>query len=787
MGKISLLESRFSRCLMLLACLFFMDSLSALENIKPVSSRSPFFVDKVEVTPGGKLMLHPKLPYFDGLPDGEYNLVMNFPESLALSHRQVVCADFISRIDSITETANEIVTDGVKRREIYYKPDLALAVDGIALQLCYKNVNGNAYIPGINFYGTFDWKRFYKEIQVPEDNIGMTPLLLKWDYGSAQSGTLFFRSFQIKEADGRKIVYKFHSDSPIVIKLGKGQSTYWLSRDPAKASEEGGDDIKWLNLIPGKKYIIECEAKGDGIKSQSGTSIKDALIKKVCYARTFIFDIDSNISLPDKLLWRIEGKNGKVFEKGELSLIPAMERIAPKTIDTSVWICETELHKESLAIQQLYIGKFYQWGLNTIEPQIEPYSNPTYPRKLTEKDLSSIATREAKRLGMRVRNRLYFYYRGSSKYCEIHPESASVTVNDKRGRPDICITYMLDGGKYDIPETSVKGGKENPWLSYYYEMIKESTRLNHLDGVFWDFEINAAPFIKSLPNKDGSRRWGAPCMCGRCMRAFKDYANLDHMPTVEECVGKLYDKWVDFRCRQNVRFWQICAQAAKEGNPDATFAIYSGRANDYSREAYGVDWIMAAPFLDFAMQREWCPIPKSYPDSFRTALQKGMPEKQAPPKMLYQLHVFPYGDQWYYHPGIENRAYAELSNIKNNIVRTVAVCGSYGWSFTGIWGLDDQLTLPIKKANAILAKYEDYFVNGKKVDNIVKLTRGDVEIATWQLDERMVTFVFNMKAEPQDVVLQMSTKDAEFPVNAHDSYVYEWVNSSKSWYSILFW
>ncbi|MFH1905195.1 MAG: LamG-like jellyroll fold domain-containing protein [bacterium] len=722
-----------------------------IEELFLVGTRSPFFANKIEVEAGGRLMLHPKLPYIEGLPDEEYNLVLNFPDAISLNDLQVLGTDLKDRAPSISET----VVDEEIRRELFYKPDLSMLIDGMELHLLTYNTNGDGmYIPTIKFSGTFDWMTFSREMRVSEDIVGVKPLLLKWDSNPIQTGTLSFASLQIREVDSGLTVFNFHPDEPVVMQLGVGLQAYWLSTET-------------VELIPGRKYMIECQAKGETIVGPDAVlSIKDALTNKVCYTRTLVFDIAPGVSLPDKLLWRIEDNDGQVYEMNELTLVAANARIAPAVTDTSSWICETLLQKETLPVQELYIGKLHSWGLNTIEPDMRV---PAYDAPLTEESLSMPVAQEAKLLGMRVRTYLSFLYRNinSASYLIANPQAAMIDPLGRTSKvPYICPTHYLAEG--------------NPWLNYYLDAIRESVEINDLDGVFYDYEINAAPYRKVGSDNvayppDEPRIWNSPCICERCRTAFQAGIGLDHVPSIDECCEDLYEEWTDFRCCQNIELWSLTSQAAKAGNSNATFAIYSGPPGDYSRQTYGVDWIMAAPYLDFAMQRYFSPIPVQAADGFSSALTMGIPVGQAPPKMLFQLNVFPYSDQWKY--GVDdNRVYAQLLNMKNDIVRTVAICRSFGWSFTGIWGMDDQLTLPIKEANALLAAYEDYFVSGEKVEDLVIVLEGDVETATWQWGTGMVTFVFNRKALVQDVVLKMDDPsiEAAFKVEAYDCHVNEW-------------
>lgn len=742
------------------------------EEVRP-PIKSPFFANKVEIEPGGILMLRPRIPYVDGLASEDYNLVLSLPSWMKPNPLQVCATDQQDKVDSISETAKNVKIDGMDRIEFSYKPDISQALGGMELQFSYqyKDNSNSLYASVMKFSGSFDWKLFKREIQLSEDHVHLVPLLLKWGDNPIQSGTLHFKRLQIKEAGSGETVFDCHPKEPVVMKLSKGQNTCWLSEDPAKiGANTGGDRVK---LKPGGKYIVECLVKGEDIKGQNAISIKDALTKKISYTRTLFFGIDKKISLPDKLLWRMEGKDGKVYGNGTISLIQAKERIAPKVMDASTWICETWLQNEPLAIQKLYVGKLHSWGLNAIEPKMP---EPVYGNPLTDEALSMPVAKEAKRLGMRVRAYLRFLYEKTSAegYLNANPQFAAITPEGKRSsRAPVCPTHYLEKG--------------NPWLKYHLDAIRRSVEVNGLDGVFFDFEINAAPYMKYRPGNiafpaGAPKKWRLLCMCERCRKAFQSSIGLEHAPSVEECSGdSLYEKWIDFRCRQNIELWKMVAQAVKSCNPNTTFAIYSGPAGNYSRQAYGVDWTMDAPYLDFAMQRDYCPFRKKLADEFYATLVKGMPNGKTPPKMFFQLMAFPYSDTWMY-GGDPERFYDELQNMKNHVVRTVAVCHSFGWSFTGIWGMDDQLTLPIKEANSILAKHEDYFVKGEKVENLVNAASGDVEIATWRNGDRKATFVFNMKAQPQDVVLKLEgmkqPAEAKLKVEAHDCYVYEWTAAS---------
>ncbi|NCB47955.1 hypothetical protein EOM81_13210, partial [bacterium] len=207
------------------------------------------------------------------------------------------------------------------------------------------------------------------------------------------------------ESDSGNTIFSFHPPTPLIAKNGE---IHWLSQ-------------KGIKLLSGKNYLIECQAKGEGLQSQHA-SVKDIFAKKVLYARTFVFKVDPHISLPGKLFWQIKG-NGKIYKQGEITLVAPRKRIAPKRLDCSVWLCESSFGAESLPIQRLYVEKLHSWGLNTVEPQM---NMPAYKTPLTKEILVIPSALEAKRLGMRIRAYMHFLYVDGSfaDYLATNPQYA---------------------------------------------------------------------------------------------------------------------------------------------------------------------------------------------------------------------------------------------------------------------------------------------------------------------------------------------------------------------------
>jgi phage tail protein X len=160
--------------------------------------------------------------------------------------------------------------------------------------------------------------------------------------------------------------------------------------------------------------------------------------------------------------------------------------------------------------------------------------------------------------------------------------------------------------------------------------------------------------------------------------------------------------------------------------------------------------------------------------------QEGALINRSSPKILVGLQVVPYGG---FPPAADprperNAVYEQLVNLKNMIIRDVAVAGSYGWSFGGVWGMDDQMTAAIREANATIAAYEQFFVEGEKVENpdFVKLKSGNVTLSTWRKDADVVTFVFNNSSQPQKAVIvkKQDCKEREILIPPYQCVVHQW-------------
>lgn len=724
---------------------------------------SPFWANEIEVNPGEKLMLRPRIIGIDDLPDEQYNLVLSFPEGIKKSELKTNYGDYIRKANCV-ETEKELIIDGSRQTEFKYKLSPQNNKNISPLGLSVELFSGSSLSTEQIFYfnESFQEKEFKKEFIVPGDVIKIKPRL--WKMGNVGcDGNINLYNMKITEAKSGNTIVDF---SPAVPFLFSFRSS--LEADGSFILKEP------LAVKGGEKYIISCRIS---LHLDKKEEMKNVPIFKnqPHYTKLLIFDTDKLLRLPTVLEWRIEDNSGKIFKKGTVVLVSGKTPAIPNTLETSVWCCETHIDKETPEIRELYLQKFRAWGLNRVEIELNRYGI----QYGTSYDLQKLPTEfgeQAARMKFKVRGRSpFFTFLWTQSYLDSHPEVRAI---DYKGDPimgtkgisnriPVCITWLLEGGKFDRVNSGEQGGLNNPLISYYADYIKQSFKVNNIDGLFFDFEMGNGLYQKSKPLRDGSRDWrNVTCVCERCRRSFAAYESLNYIPSVKElCDTGLYEKWINFRCHQNIQTWRIWRNVIKEINKDYTFSIYSNGPSDATKQRYGVNFKEAADTgtINYVMSRVYDSNNK-ISSEFYDSIKNGNS------RTFLQLQVFPYADQ---DPTSLDKA---LPLIKNRILRLVVLGRSYGWAFNGIWCADDQLIKPLREANEIIAKYEDLFVKGEKVDFLVKGNLpANVSFSSWIYPNgKVVTFVFNDNPEEKEIELTFGTEVSKVKTSACNTSIYEW-------------
>jgi hypothetical protein len=156
--------------------------LQALAAAGKTLDESPFWNDEIEITPGKKMLLKPRLIDVEGIAMKEYKLRLELPEGIKKNKTttNIVDAPFIPETElNINDIPGSL--------EVCYKPDLSMAVEGANLYLLFfRNENGHqkgmGYFPIMKFQGSFDWQKINKTIMAPEEALSVLPILWKQSF-----------------------------------------------------------------------------------------------------------------------------------------------------------------------------------------------------------------------------------------------------------------------------------------------------------------------------------------------------------------------------------------------------------------------------------------------------------------------------------------------------------------------------------------------------------------------------------------------------------------------------
>ena len=101
-----------------------------------------------------------------------------------------------------------------------------------------------------------------------------------------------------------------------------------------------------------------------------------------------------------------------------------------------------------------------------------------------------------------------------------------------------------------------------------------------------------------------------------------------------------------------------------------------------------------------------------------------------------------------------------------------AFCEAQGFGIWGFWELDSCDFSEISRAMQDLAKLEDFFISGRRVDALHRLSSSskDVYASTWLLGSKRAVFIENRGKKS---VHQSRSRQASFSYTAHHLAVYE--------------
>ncbi|MFH1904673.1 MAG: carbohydrate binding domain-containing protein [bacterium] len=716
---------------------------------------------RVEYQPGELLLLRPALPEvnMDGVKT--YELTLELPAALRQKEFDLRGFDGQGGVRRQLKKRSHKVTGDTQI--LTFRPDLdryqgikvipgatytfsclakgeGIVGDGFEISGYFRAGTGipiTWYPPYIQFdKGSYDWKPFKVELKAPANAVYLMLIAIKWQRRGAY-GTLYLDDLSLtcdKEPDKN---YMLAGD------IEHAQGMQFPGSMPLKPvpAPKPGNPMNLALCLSGTKDQIDSQ---DSFWLPMPMEPLVINMADVHMLPTQVFEVPADFKGKHAVRWSVL-TDSKVALKGEVMLVPAPDTSGPRQIEFTIWLGETGFENMAHPIQEMYLKRLKRLGLNGIMPTIH---EPAYEVSLDDINFTNWTAQWGRQNGMAVRPYLHFFSLPTAiAYCRQYPEYWAETWKGIK-TPDyrVCLTHGLDGDKYDDKKTGVRGGRANLWLGRLCEAVKRSVKVNDLQGVYWDFEFGAVPVRRVNPKPYDTHSARQVCACLRCRRAFKDYAKLDCIPIAEELVSDTYfERWNDFKCWQHTRVWAHIREAAREVNPEADFRIYSGPPGAYSRQAYGVDWTIAAKVIDVAMSAHTPDNTEQLARSHYAASEAGGRRNPLLMSILINGYSMP-ESVW---------TWPLLPKLANQLMQTVIDWDAMGVALCGVWGFDSQFNASVREASAMFAKYEKLLTTGKHDDKLLSVMPQDVEYAAWQsADGRKIAgFFFNNSGEPLKVTV----------------------------------
>ncbi|MDD2706966.1 MAG: metallophosphoesterase [Verrucomicrobiae bacterium] len=329
-------------------------------------------------------------------------------------------------------------------------------------------------------------------------------------------------------------------------------------------------------------------------------------------------------------------------------------------------------------------------------------------------------------------------YWGISDAKELSNDPQDILIvlrNGKKGMA-ICQTYLI--------ENSMPG-------MVYYEKVRKKfadAYFEGLSGFMHNYEMNWKSDISPTNS----------CFCKRCKDAFAHFSDISigeiNSMTNDEIFEKYKSKWYDFRFWQNAQMQGIFYRAAKSVNPQIKVILASAYLTEKGRDEYPLDIRMCDEFVDehqpqFYWDGTFC---YKVTDLTRRQLKK-------PVVALLCTCCCP------------TEKYALGSRNVRMSALAAASSGCQGISyFTGSSSMDGEYFKAIDEAQDVIAKLEDYFLDGKREDSKGKLDEESLKnqkifLKIFNLNDHYLAVFFNYNATERKVKCRFSLPDGIYDVS----------------------
>jgi hypothetical protein len=334
----------------------------------------------------------------------------------------------------------------------------------------------------------------------------------------------------------------------------------------------------------------------------------------------------------------------------------------------------------------------------------------------------------------------------ATSYLSEHPETGALALDGKPLAGKFCPTWLLspDG--------------EEPRRLMEDELV-ELIKKDGCTAVNWDIEQT----VIGAGSSEQSAR-ACFCLCPRCIDAFRQREKIEASETIDlkAIAGPYRDAWVAFRCQQNADLVGHMRQALKKCGRPVELSVYSGYQSQETRECYGADWALLAPHIDLAIA--------GYGGS-RQALADTRAALGNVPLMggqLYYLFTAPIANPQAEYEKSYMAAGSPTDLWRNYLTQQFIDGGCYGVLIWYTPTMDGGGFYRTSEVAAMIAAYENIFVNGKRCDQRVRVSGMPAQHwAAFEHENQRLLVLLNYSDKEAKVQVEQSEDQAKWQANQY--------------------
>jgi hypothetical protein len=290
------------------------------------------------------------------------------------------------------------------------------------------------------------------------------------------------------------------------------------------------------------------------------------------------------------------------------------------------------------------------------------------------------------------------------------------------------IKFIDEKGKYHSSKVPFSYIANDPEVRKLFQDELEKYLLKYKpDVIDWDFEFDVFKGIYTSYDE-------------YTLENFKKLYSIPEKLNPVIIAKRYRTQWAEYMNRITADTFKAVHQVARRLN--VKLSLYSGYPSEYTRVHYGINYRMVLPHIDYAMMGYGRPL-----DSIKNILELSAANGNKP--VIFGVCARPY---YLY----ESRAQKNITPAL--VLRRVADSG-YGVMYWGHYASDGRLLFAFNEVNRMLYRYEDFIVDGKKVEpsTIIEGDLNENDIVIYKLGKRLLLLMIN--SGNNEIAVGFSLKD----------------------------